>query len=121
MAYSTNSIDYDVNIITRDMVPTNIYLTKSFKDTDWAMIHRFTFDNSLEFYIGANFPITSIEEAIEHLRFDYEHFSNFESPEQIQEYFFDEYVQYIKYNDCMKIYDYFHINEKMIKNIIYRN
>jgi hypothetical protein len=121
MSYSTNYIDYDVNIITRAMIPKNIYLTDLDKDTDWGMIHRFTFDNSLEFYIGSNFPITSIKEAIEHLKNDYEQFIGFDSPEEIQEYFHNDFGQYIKYKDCIKIYNYYHDNEKLIRNIIYKD
>ena len=46
-------MEYDLNIISRNMVPNNIYLCKRGNNMEWEAIHKYVFNNNLEFYIGS--------------------------------------------------------------------
>ena len=110
-------MNYELDIITREQIPNSIYLCDGIND-EWSMIHRFKFDNELEFYIGSNRSIGNVDEAIEMLKNDYDTFIDFNSPSEIQEYFYNEIDMFVKYENCVKIYNYFHDNKERILEII---
>ena len=55
---------------------------------------------------------------IEYLKSDFDTFSVMESPNIIQEYFYDNFNMFVKYEDCVKIYNYFTNNKELIEEVL---
>lgn len=111
--------NYDLDIITRSQVPKTIYLcTPGRNKEDWFAIHRYIFHNNLHYYIGSNNYISDINDAIYQLKNDFNIFSQFNNPIEIQEYFMNNYNIYKSDKICNKIYNYFYKNRDLIMEII---
>ena len=80
-------MNYTINIITREQIPSNIYLCDGFKN-DWEMIHSFEFENGLQYIIGSNHPISSVELIIEDMSHDLECVLNTNDASELQDYYY---------------------------------
>jgi hypothetical protein len=110
-------MDYNINIITRAQIPSNIYLCDGF-NKDWDMIHSFEFENGLQFIIGSNNPISSPEFIIEDMNQELECVLNTENASQLQEFYYSNFDIFINYYDCVKIWNYYNDNKHLITEII---
>jgi hypothetical protein len=110
-------MDYDINIITRKHIPSNIYLCSGF-DKDWEMIHSFEFENGLQFIIGSNHPISSPELILEDMKQELECVLNNETVGDLQDYYYNNFENFINYNDCYKIWNYYNNNKHLIMQVI---
>ncbi len=110
-------MDYNINIITRNQIPSNIYLCDGI-NKDWNMIHSFEFENGLQFIIGSNYPISSAELIIEDISQELECVLNKNDINELQNYYYNTFENFIKYNDCCKIWNYYHNNQHLIREII---
>jgi hypothetical protein len=108
-------MNYEFNIITIDMIPSNIYLCD--KD-DWTKINYFEFANGLECVIGANRYLSG-KDAIESIKNELDYVLENNNPEELQQYFYDNFENFISYSDCVKIYNYYYKNEGLIKEVYY--
>jgi hypothetical protein len=112
-------MDYDLNIITRDMIPSDIFLCERSNKKDWEMIHFYEFENGLKYVIGSNFPIRSAEELIENIECDMRIILDCcNNPAELQEYYKDEFDMFYKYKDCEKIWNYYNKNKTLLKELI---
>ena len=111
-------MNYDLNIIIRSQVPSHIFLCYNTYNKDWAMIHKFDFENGLMYIIGSHIPIGSPEEIIEYMKNDLECIIDKNDPEELQEYYKDEFDMHYKYKDCVKIWNYYHNNQHLINQVI---
>ena len=109
-------------LVDRKYVPNDIYLCypSNYKQTkqDWKEIQKFVFDNGLEYYIGCNYPMNEVSEGIEVLKNEYNMISQFESPDDLQQYYHSEFEWYRPYKDCEKIWNYYYNNKDLIIDII---
>ncbi len=105
-------MNYELNIITRDMIPNNIYLCDNGKD-DWNKINYFEFDNGLKCVIGAGRYLSG-KDAIESIYDEMDYVLENNNPEELQKYFYDNFDNFISYSDCVKIYNYYYENEGLI-------
>ncbi len=100
MIYNTNP---KIFIISRESIPDDIYLCAgNNKDYEWELIHLFEFENGLKFVIGANRYIKKTEEIIEIMKHEMEYiiYEN-NTPEQLQDYFYYNCDNFVKYKDCV--------------------
>lgn len=111
-------MNYELNIITRDMIPSNIYLCGKNDEKDWTKINYFEFDNGLECVIGANRYLSG-KDAIESMKDELDYVLENNSPEELQQYFYDNFENFIPYSDCVKIFNYFYENKELIKEAYY--
>lgn len=110
-------MDYDLNIISRNQIPNNIYLCERSEDKEWDLIHLCEFENGLKCILGANFP-QQIDDIIESLKNEMEYIINIDTPDELQEYYKDEFDMFYKYKDCIKIWNYYHNNQHLINQVI---
>ncbi len=110
-------MNYELNIITRNMIPNNIYLCDNGKD-DWNKINYFEFENGLKCVIGANRYLSG-KDAIESMKDEMDYILENDSPEELQQYFYDNFENFISYSDCVKIFNYYNENEDLIKETYY--
>ncbi len=110
-------MNYELNIITRDMIPRNIYLCDNGKD-EWNKINYFDFDNGFKCVIGASRYLSG-KDAIESMKDEMDYVLQNESPEELQQYFYDNFENFINYSNCVKIYNYYYENEGLIKEVYY--
>ena len=115
-------MDYEISIITRNQIPSEIFLydeyDKDDKD-DFKYIHLFEFNNGINFGIGSNYRIYDVEEIIETLETDYNITTEYnKDPDELQEYYKDEFDIFYKYRTCEKIWNYYYNNKQLIKDII---
>ena len=69
--------------------------------------------------IGSNNKINTIEEIIETLETDYNITTEYnKDPDELQEYYKDEFDIFYKYRTCEKIWNYYNNNKQLIKDII---
>ncbi len=110
-------MDYNLNIISRNQIPTDLYLCERSKDKEWELIHLFEFENGLKCILGANFP-QQVDDIIECIKNEMEYIINIGSPDELQEYYYDEFESFYKYKDCVKIWNYYHSNQNLIRDVI---
>ena len=110
-------MNYDLNIISRNQVPSNIYLCERSNGKEWELIHLFEFDNGLKCILGANFP-QQVDDIIECIKNDFEYIIDIDSPDDLQEYYKDNFDSFYKYKDCVKIWNYYHSNQNLIREVI---
>ncbi len=111
-------MDYNINIITRSQIPSNIYLCDIHDNKDWEMIHSFEFKNGLQYIIGSNYPISSPELIIEEMSHELECILNTNDASELQNYYYYTFDNFIKYKDCCKIWNYYQDNQYLIKEVI---
>ena len=78
-------MNYEINIITRDMIPSNIYLCNI---DEWTKINHFKFENGLQCIVGANRHLSS-KDAIESIKDELDNVFGTNSPEELQQYYYD--------------------------------
>ncbi len=111
-------MEYDLNIITRDMIPSDLYLCERDTKKDWEMIHFYEFENGLKYVIGSNFPIHSVEELIESMEHELNTIIECDDPGELQELYRNDYDMFYKYKDCEKIWNYYHKNHNLLRQVI---
>jgi hypothetical protein len=108
-------MNYEINIITRDMIPSNIYLCNI---DEWTKINHFKFENGLQCIVGANRHLSS-KDAIESINDELDNVLENNNPEELQQYYYDNFENFISYSDCVKIFNYYYENEVLIKEAYY--
>jgi hypothetical protein len=112
-------MNYEINIITRKQVPSDIYLCGENDKQDFRYIHLFEFENGLKYVIGSYNYINTVEEIIENLEFDFRTANEYNNnPDELQEYYKNEFDIYYKYSICNKIWNYYNNNKQLIKEVI---
>jgi hypothetical protein len=111
-------MDYKLNIITRSQLPSNIYLCDFNDNADWEMIHSFEFENGLQYIIGSNHPISYADLIIEDINHELECVLNKKNVVDLQNYYYNTFNNFIKYDDCCKIWNYYQNNKLLIKQVI---
>jgi hypothetical protein len=97
------------------MIPDNIYLC----DIDnWTKINYFEFENGLKCVIGANRYLSG-KNAIESIKDELDYVLENNNPEELQQYYYDNFENFISYSDCVKIFNYYYENENLIKEAYY--
>jgi hypothetical protein len=109
-------MEYELNIITRDQIPNNIYLCQNTKDKDWYMIHLVEFYNGLKCVQGSYYP-QQAKDIIENIKDEMDYIINTNSPDELQEYFYDNFNNFINYKNCVKIWNYYHNNKNLIEEV----
>jgi len=110
-------MDYNLNIISRDQIPADMYLCERSNNREWELIHLFEFNNGLKYILGANFP-QQVDDIIECINNDIDHVIGSNSPDELQEYYYKEFESFYKYKDCVKIWNYYHSNHNLIREVI---
>ncbi len=113
-------MEYQINIITRSQIPSNIYLCSDNEDInkDWKIIHSFEFKNGLQYIIGSNHPISYPELIMEEMAHNLECCLNTSDAAELQTFYYNNFNNFIKYKDCCKIWDYFQNNQHLIIEVI---
>jgi hypothetical protein len=112
-------MDYEISIINRNQIPSDIYLCGENNEKDFKYIHFFEFTNGLKYVIGSNNRIYTAEEIIENLEFDFNITTEYnKDPDELQEHYNDEFDIFYKYQICEKIWNYYNNNKELIKQII---
>ena len=112
-------MDYQIQLITRSQIPSDIFLCGENDKTDFKFIHLFEFSNSFKIVYGSNNKIYSADEIIEDIENDFRITTEYNnSPEELQEYYKDEFDIYYKYSICLKIWNYYNNNKQLIQEVI---
>ncbi len=111
-------MDYELEIISRNQIPSDIFLCGENDEKDFEFIHQYKCSNGLTVIIGSNFLINSPSEIVENIELDLETLNTINSPEELQEYYKDNYDIFYHYRDCVKIFKYYKNNEQLIKQVI---
>ncbi len=109
-------MDYELNIITRDQIPDVIYLCENTKDKDWRMIYLVEFENGLKCVQGSYYH-QQAKSIIESIKDEMDYIINMNSPDELQEYFYDNFDNFTNYKNCVKIWNYYHNNKYLIKDV----
>jgi hypothetical protein len=111
-----------LKVVDRKDIPNDFYLPYPFNynktKQDWKEIQMFNFDNGLTYYIGCFIPIRETYEAVRVLSNELYIISQFNSPEEYQQYYHNHYEWYISLEDCEKLYNYYYYNKELIIEVI---
>lgn len=120
MSYSyLTAIPFNVKKITRKEIPDNIYLCKSINGKDWNSILLYKFKNGFNYILGTNSEyLSNIEEILLEIKSDYETIIPMLSPEELQEYYYEEFDIFQRYKYSKKIFNYYHNNREKIEDIL---
>jgi hypothetical protein len=110
-------MDYNLNIISRNQIPPELYLCERSKNKEWELIHLFEFENGLKCILGANFT-QQVDDIIESIKNEMDYIINIDTPDELQEYYYNEFESFYKYKDCVKIWNYYHSNQNLIREVI---
>ncbi len=112
-------MDYELDIITRKQIPSNIFLCGENDEKDFDYIHKYQFNNGLTYIIGSNNYIESPKDFIENMEFEMKTvLEENNNPDELQQYYKDNFDIFYYYRDCEKIWNYYKNNEHLIKQII---
>ena len=111
-------MDYDISIISRKFIPKEIYLCDNEKDQEWKAIHLYHFDNGFKYVIGSNDYIDEFSKCVNNLKMDYECVKEVNSASELQEYYYENFDNFMKYENCEKIYNYYKKWSNEIEEII---
>ncbi len=109
-------MQYELNIITREQIPDELYLCENTKDKEWRTIHLIEFDNGLKCVQGSYYP-QQAKDIIESIKDEMDYIINIESPDELQEYFYDIFDNFTSYKNCIKIWNYYHNNRNLIEEV----
>ncbi len=109
-------MEYELNIITRGQIPDDIYLCDNTKDNDWCMIHLVEFNNGLKCVQGSYYP-QQAKSIIQSIKDEMDYIINISSPDELQEYFYDNFDNFTNYKNCVKIWNYYHKNKYLIEEV----
>lgn len=110
-------MDCDINFITRKYIPDNIYLCGN-TDDEWSMIHLCTFDNGLQCIVGAN-SYQQADSIIKSIKDEMDYVLQNNSPGELQYYNYDNFQDFKNDSDCVKIFNYYTINQYLIREAYY--
>ena len=112
-------MDYQIKLITRSQVPSDIYLCGENDENDFRYIHLFEFNNGFKIVYGSHSRIYHVKDIIEDIELEFRITTEYNnSPADLQEYYEDEYDMHYKYKICEKIWNHYNNNKELIKNII---
>ena len=111
-------MNYDFDIITRDQIPSNIYLCNKNHENEWNKINYFEFNNGFKCIVGANNYLSG-QDAIQSIKDEMKYVLENNNPEELQHYFYENFESFISYTDCVKIYNYYSDNEDLINEVYY--
>ena len=109
-------------LVDRKNIPNDIYLfyPSNYKQNkqECPQVQKFVFENGLEYYIGYNNPIYEAYEVVKIIEQEYNIISQFESPDEYQQYYHNQMEWYMSYKDCEKIWNYYYYNKDLIVEFI---
>ncbi len=112
-------MNYQIKIIDRSQVPSDIYLCGENNTKDFRHIHLFEFNNGFKYVIGSYNRINYIEEIIEYIEFDFRVVTEYNnSPDELQQYYKNEFDLFYTYKICEKIWNHYYNNKLLIQEII---
>jgi hypothetical protein len=110
-------MNYQLDIITKDQIPSNVYFHSNNKN--YQYIHQFNFSNGLTFVIGSDKYSSPPTDSIESMKFTIDIVLKYnQSAYELQLYYQDYLGIFYSYKDCTKIYDYYTNNEHLINEVI---
>jgi hypothetical protein len=118
MELTTETKNYTLSIISRDEIPEDIFLCERTKEKEWELIHQYEFSNGFKFIIGSNFPHEDFKDVVETLKFDYEMIKDLNSASELQQFYYHNFDNFIKYEDCDKIFNYIKKWSSQIEEIL---
>jgi hypothetical protein len=110
-------MDYNLNIINRSQVPTNLYL-KEAPYKDWNMIHLFEFNNGLKYVIGSDYSLGSPKHIVDDMEHELDYVLENNSPNELQDYYYEYFQEFKSLDDCVKIWNYYNTYYNLIKEVI---
>ncbi len=111
-------MECDLQVITRDQIPSDIYLSATGDEKDWRFIHLGKFKNGLLCIYGSGYP-EHPKTLIETTKDEMDYVIKTENPDILQQYYYDNFSDFKSYKDCIKIWDYYHNNKKLIDEVYY--
>ena len=112
-------MDYQIQLITRDQIPSNIYLCGENDEPDFRYIHLFEFNNGFKIVYGSYNRIYHVKDIIEDIELEFRITTEYNnSPADLQEYYQDEFDMNYKYKNCEKIWNHYNNNKQLIQDII---
>jgi hypothetical protein len=112
-------MDYIISIINRNQIPSDMYLCGENDEKDFEYIHLFEFTNGLKYVIGSNNRFYTAEEIIGFVEIDFQIANEYNNnPAELQEYYYNEFITFYKYQICEKIWNYYNNNKELIKQMI---
>lgn len=107
-------MEANIIIINRNQIPNNIYLCGGIND-EWYMIHLCDFENGLQCILGAG-SYQGAESIIESTKDEMDYvLENTNNPDELQNYYYENYQDFKLYKDCVKIFDYYTNNQHLIR------
>jgi hypothetical protein len=113
--------------IERSDVPSDYFLCKVDDKKDWRYIYEVIFNNGLKYYFGSGYncdddSYNSLKEMIEtdlsYIERSYQYNNSNNSISWLQDYFFEEFDNYVTYENIKKTYVYIIKNKHLMENII---
>jgi hypothetical protein len=111
-------MDYQLDIITINQIPSNVFVCNGSNGKPFNYIHKYTYNNGLIFIIGADELITSLTNIIEKMQFDMDTMNYAESAYELQLYYQDYLGIYNDYKYFCKMFDYYTANQQLINEVI---
>ena len=105
---------YTFNIISWDQIPDNIFICDIKPTKDREKIYYFHFENGLKCFVNR---IVSAKDAIEIIFNAMKDVLDNDTPQELQNYYYNNFDDIIPYNDCIKIYNYYNENKKLIEEV----
>lgn len=110
-------MDYNLNIINRSQVPSNLYL-KEAPNKEWDMIHFFEFNNGLKYVIGSEYSLGSPKHIVDDMEHELDYVLENNSPSELQDYYYEYFQEFKSLDDCVKIWNYYNTYYNLIKEVI---
>jgi hypothetical protein len=111
-------MDATLYIIERNQIPEDIYLCGE-GDDEWSMIYLCEFENGLQCILGAG-NYQTVESIIESTKDEMDDvLANTNSPEELQNYYYEQFQDFKQYSDCVKIFNYYINNQHLINQAYY--
>jgi hypothetical protein len=111
-------MDYELDIIARKQIPYDIFLCGENEKDDFECIHKYQFNNGLTYIIGSYNYIESPKDFIENMEYEMQTVLENNSPDELQQYYKDNFNIFYYYKNCEKIWNYYKKNEQLIKQVI---
>jgi hypothetical protein len=104
-------------IIDRNQIPEYIYFCGG--DDEWSIIYLCEFENGLQCILGSGNHQTT-KRIIESTKDEMDYvLANTNSPEELQNYYYENFQDFKKYSDCVKIFNYYINNQHLIDEAFY--
>ncbi len=112
------NMDYQLEIININQIPFNVFVCNNSNGKEFKYIHKYTFNNGLNFIIGDYELINSPSTLVEKMQFDMDTMKYADSAYELQLYYQDYLGIYYDYKHCYKMFDYYTKNQELIQEVI---